>query len=74
MPYCKGDESQICPECGALIADGYWPEHTKFHERYAPTEAQLRERDSKQAALLAGMVKVLGFGDGAASEPQGEQV
>jgi hypothetical protein len=32
MPYCKADDAQICEECGVLIADGYRPEHTRFHE------------------------------------------
>jgi hypothetical protein len=32
MGYCKADDAMICEECGALIAENYWPEHTRFHE------------------------------------------
>lgn len=73
MPYCKGDDSQICRDCGALIADGYWPEHTRFHELYAPTKEHRYERLSKDARQLKAMVEFLGFdGVGDAQAPAEE--
>lgn len=31
MGYCKADDAQVCEECGALVADGYWLVHRRMH-------------------------------------------
>lgn len=63
MPYCKGDEANICEECGALVADGYQIVHNGQHvhayspdlhsERNGCTMCRLFEADAVHAVAPA---------------------